>query len=128
MLPNSEEIARAVSVIRRMRGVDKSDGFPSDLGCVTQLYLGLAFLSVRPRSSSQDIATVCSVNVPDAIFFGELCLSAFGSDWIDHRITCAASDALFGRGRLASGALEKAIRSKAAAMDRRNAKKARPAT
>jgi len=72
-IPKSR-IDMAVSRIRSMRGVnaDLRCGFPDDLGCETQLYLGSALFRVFPRERLHVIGQCCGVNVPDAMFFAML--------------------------------------------------------
>jgi hypothetical protein len=84
------QVQRAVMAIRRARGVGGDDGFPHGLGCDTQLYLGVALQIAFPRLRAIAIAQACSVTVPDAHFFAELCDIAAGAGWMKPEILAGA--------------------------------------
>jgi hypothetical protein len=88
---------RAVEVIRRARGRGHDCGYPHDLGCETQLYLGIAISIEYPEMTMTSIAKSCDVSVVDAVFFAVLCDIAKSSDWIRTSILAAACDAVAGR-------------------------------
>ena len=89
-------ILRAVGAIRHLRGVDGTDGFPADLGCETQLYLGVALFWAYPEERVITVAGCCGVDAPDAYFFAELLELAIGGGWMKPGIIAAAGRALKG--------------------------------
>lgn len=88
-------VERAVAHIRSI--TKRKDKFPTDLGCETQLYLGLAARKAFPRAGFSSIAEVSKVKHPDAVFFGTLLDIAAGAEWVDDSIVDAAADILRGR-------------------------------
>lgn len=92
---------RAVEVIRRARGRGRDCGYPHDLGCETQLYLGVAISIEYPGMTMASIAQSCEVPVGDAVFFAVLCDIAKSSAWISPSILAAACDAVSGRSVIA---------------------------
>lgn len=87
----------AIRAIRRARGMapDQACGFPDDLGCETQLYLGLAIRSIRPDLSIIATAEQCLAPAVDAVFFGRLLDIADNSEWAArnaHVITAAVGE------------------------------------
>ena len=98
IMPTPDHIARAVIAIRRMRGVQAgADGFPGDLGCETQLYLGCAMAAVFPRLKMTQIAEMCGVEIGDALFFADLCGLASGGRWMVGPILNVAASNLAGK-------------------------------
>ena len=85
-----ESVASAVRMIRVVRGLDKPCGFPNDLGCETQLYLGLAIRKVFPRWTMNQVAEACRVHAPDAIFFATLLDLASRAKWVKRPVLDAA--------------------------------------
>ncbi len=77
-------------MIRVVRGMDKPCGFPHDLGCETQIYLGLAVRKVFPRWGMVQVAEACRVNAPDAIFFATLLDLATGAKWVKRPVLDSA--------------------------------------
>lgn len=94
------DIRNAVRVIRAARGVgpEKPCRFPDDLGCETQIYLGLAVRAEFSRLGMVAVAEACWVSAPDAIFFSTLLDLAEGRDWVLDGILHAARVALHVRG------------------------------
>lgn len=92
----------SVRAIRRARGMspDYDCGFPHDLGCETQLYLGLAIRSERPSIGIVALAEQCLVPVTEAAFFGRLLDIAEHSEWANENphVIAAAIVAMRGQG------------------------------
>lgn len=73
----------AIRIIRFMRDVKPRDcQFPDDMGCETQLYLGLAIRFAFPGWGMVKVAHACMVSGGDAIFFATLLDIAEKSDWV----------------------------------------------
>lgn len=92
------DVRAAVRLIRLCRPADKPCGFPNDLGCETQLYLGLAVRKAFPNWSTSKVAETCRVNAPDAHFFGQLLDLATKATWPKKSVLNAAINALRGQG------------------------------
>ncbi len=92
----------SVRAIRRARGMgpEYPCGFPHDLGCITQLYLGLAIRSARPSIGMVAIAEQCLVPVTEAAFFGRLLDIAEQSAWANEtpHVIAAAIREMRGQG------------------------------
>lgn len=96
--PTPDHIMRAVIAIRRMRGVNAgSDGFPGDLGCETQLYLGRAIAASYPNLKMTTIADMCGIETGDALFFAELCELSRNGGWMKPEILNVAASNLCGK-------------------------------
>lgn len=95
-------IIRAVEKIRRARGVDHTDGFPADLGCETQLYLGAALFAAYPDERAFVIAGCCGVEQADTWFFAELVEIATHAGWMKGEILLGAMAALTGQPEIAA--------------------------
>lgn len=90
--------ARVCAAVAYIRSITKrADKFPDDLGCETQLYLGLAARKAFPTAGFSRIAEVAKVNQPDAVHFGTLLDIAAGAEWVDDSIVDAAARILRGR-------------------------------
>lgn len=90
---------RAVEGIRRARDKDHRDGFPQDLGCDTQLYLGAAVYAAFPDERISTVALVCAVPVADGLFFAELIELALAGTWMEPQIIGNARADLLGVAR-----------------------------
>lgn len=100
LMPSPDHIMRAVIAIRRMRGAQAGrDGFPGDLGCETQLYLGCAIAASYPKLGMIAVADMCSVEFGDALFFAVLCDLARDGGWMVPEILNVAASNLCGRVR-----------------------------
>lgn len=95
--PSPDHIVRAVILIRRMRGADAKDGYPNDLGCETQLYLGAAIQLEYPALKMGAVADLCGVGGADAIFFAELLDIADRGGWMREDVITGAMDCMAGR-------------------------------
>ncbi len=94
-------IERAVAQIRLMVRRKRDDyrcGFPDDLGCETQLYLGRAMMEAYPGERFPVIAQCCGVAVGDCWFFATLLDLATHSaePWMDEAIVAEATRCLLG--------------------------------
>lgn len=101
--PSALNVTAAVTSIRCNRAAERllradrtplECGFPHDLGCETQIYLGLAIRAERPSWSDIKIAKWCHVNQPDAFFFATLLDIAHKKPWVSVDVLRGARKAL----------------------------------